>query len=505
MLRKSIFLKKLPTYKIRSKMDLSDFLDILELLAIVLCIPIAYTFTGYLVNTFEFPFYDMEFKMFLLQYLNYFNHSWNFDPLQFTIFSILILISWYTMSHFSSLARLPRNQRYLTVIVHFIRGNFFIFLVLVSFKFILGLTSISLIFIVTYVTISLIFTLIIRVISIHLINIYRASGYNLWRVIVIADGNYSGIVDELIRRKQWGFKIVLLLTNSDYLRQKYGSSLNVIQDLSNLKSILDNSVIDEILYCKKEADQNEIHRIAEICNETGIIFRIQSSKSEVDPMQISFRTVNQKGKLALVDIPSLKLPLVIKTMGDLYLSIIALILLFPLMLIITILIKLDSRGPVFFKQERVGLRGRKFKLYKFRTMVDNAEQLLNRLNENNEMDGPVFKMKNDPRITRLGKFLRKTGIDEFPQLYNVIKGEMSLIGPRPPLESEVKQYERWQLRRLSVKPGITCTWQIMPQRNEIKFEKWMQMDLNYIDNWSLGHDFKLFYQTLATFFHASGR
>ena len=120
------------------------------------------------------------------------------------------------------------------------------------------------------------------------------------------------------------------------------------------------------------------------------------------------------------------------------------------------------------------------------------------------MDGPTFKMKDDPRITKIGRFLRKTGLDELPQLYNVFKGEMSLIGPRPPLASEVEQYERWQMRRLSVRPGITCTWQVIPNRNNVKFESWMKMDLQYIDNWSFQKDVSVFFKTIKTFFTASG-
>jgi lipopolysaccharide/colanic/teichoic acid biosynthesis glycosyltransferase len=168
------------------------------------------------------------------------------------------------------------------------------------------------------------------------------------------------------------------------------------------------------------------------------------------------------------------------------------------MLAISFLIKLDSKGPIFFKQARVGLRGRQFYLYKFRTMVVNAEELRKKLDAQNEMDGPVFKIKNDPRITKIGGFLRRTGLDEIPQLFNVLKGEMSLIGPRPPLLSEVKQYQRWQLRRLSIKPGITGLWQIQPNRNDIKFENWMRMDLKYIDDWSPRLDAVLLFKTVKT-------
>ena len=137
-------------------------------------------------------------------------------------------------------------------------------------------------------------------------------------------------------------------------------------------------------------------------------------------------------------------------------------------------------------------------------MVANADELLETLESKNEMDGPTFKIKDDPRITKIGGFLRKTGLDELPQLFNVLKGEMTLIGPRPPLEKETRQYKRWQLRRLSVKPGLSCFWQIRPERNNIKFEKWMEMDLAYIDNWSLRLDFMILLKTIKTVFQRTG-
>jgi lipopolysaccharide/colanic/teichoic acid biosynthesis glycosyltransferase len=174
------------------------------------------------------------------------------------------------------------------------------------------------------------------------------------------------------------------------------------------------------------------------------------------------------------------------------------------MLLIAIAIKLTSKGPVLYRQARVGLRGRPFNLYKFRTMVSGAESLRKDLLLQNEMDGPVFKIKDDPRITEVGKFLRRTGLDELPQLLNVLKGEMSLIGPRPPLQEETVRYKRWQLRRLSVKPGLSCFWQIKPERNNIKFDKWMEMDLAYIDNWSLRLDFIILVKTIKTIFQRTG-
>ena len=146
----------------------------------------------------------------------------------------------------------------------------------------------------------------------------------------------------------------------------------------------------------------------------------------------------------------------------------------------------------------------KFYIYKFRTMVYNAEKLRASLVSKNETDGPIFKIKDDPRITRVGKLLRKTGLDELPQLFNVLKGEMSLIGPRPPIPQEVEKYERWQLKRLSVKPGITCTWQVIPNRHDILFEKWMKLDIQYIENWSIKKDFVLIFKTIKSFFTPTG-
>jgi len=160
-----------------------------------------------------------------------------------------------------------------------------------------------------------------------------------------------------------------------------------------------------------------------------------------------------------------------------------------------IAIKLTSPGPAFFEQERCGLNGRVFTMYKLRSMVNNAEQSRLELEALNEMDGPVFKLSRDPRRTPVGKLLRKFSIDEFPQLYNVLRGDMSLVGPRPPLPQEVARYERWQRRRLSMKPGITCLWQISG-RNEISFHEWMKLDLTYIDNWSLLLDLKILLKTV---------
>ena len=189
----------------------------------------------------------------------------------------------------------------------------------------------------------------------------------------------------------------------------------------------------------------------------------------------------------------------IKRVIDIIISSLGLIMLSPILLIVGISIKLESKGPVFFSQKRVGLNGKEFDMFKFRSMVVNAEELKEKLSSQNEMSGPMFKMKDDPRITKVGKFIRKTSIDELPQLLNVLKGEMSLVGPRPSLPNEFKEFESWMMKRLEVKPGLTCYWQVMG-RNNIGFEEWMKLDIKYVDERNTVIDIKLIFKTFFVLF-----
>ena len=189
----------------------------------------------------------------------------------------------------------------------------------------------------------------------------------------------------------------------------------------------------------------------------------------------------------------------LKRSMDIVGSLCGLVLLSPILLIIMVLIKLESKGPIIFSQDRVGRYGKKFKMYKFRSMVVNAEELKKKLMDQNEMSGPMFKMKDDPRVTKIGKFIRKTSLDEIPQLVNVLKGDMSLVGPRPSLPKEVEQFEDWMHIRHEVKPGLTCYWQVSG-RNNIDFEDWMKLDVKYVGDRSLWGDIKLILKTVGVLF-----
>lgn len=188
-----------------------------------------------------------------------------------------------------------------------------------------------------------------------------------------------------------------------------------------------------------------------------------------------------------------------KRILDLLLSLLGLVILSPLLVIVAIAIKIESKGPIIFSQKRIGLNGQEFKIYKFRSMVVNAEELKEKLSKKNEMSGPMFKIKDDPRITKIGKIIRKTSIDELPQLINIVKGDMSLVGPRPSLPNEVAKFEAWMLDRLNVKPGLTCYWQVSG-RNNIDFIEWMKLDLKYVDERSFLLDLKLIFKTFFVLF-----
>ena len=200
-----------------------------------------------------------------------------------------------------------------------------------------------------------------------------------------------------------------------------------------------------------------------------------------------------------VEVKTSKIYLFIKRIIDIMGALMGLILLSPLLLIVGILIKAESKGPIIFSQDRIGKNGKVFRMYKLRSMVANAEELKGTLMKENEMSGPMFKIKDDPRVTKIGKFIRKTSIDELPQLFNVLKGDMSLVGPRPSLPNEVLEFEPWMNKRLMVKPGLTCYWQVMGRHN-IDFQQWMLLDIKYVETRSIIVDIKLIIKTFFVLF-----
>lgn len=264
----------------------------------------------------------------------------------------------------------------------------------------------------------------------------------------------------------------------------------------DLEAILRTTPVSEVFIAGNAVrNSEEMQGAIKICEKLGMPFALPAYSFRLERAQPVEKGAVSDGYLHYQTHAHKPGQMAMKRLFDIASSAVALWLLLPLFGVVAALIKLSSRGPVFFKQVRVGQFGKPFHMLKFRSMVVDAEAIKVQLERLNEQTGPVFKMKNDPRVTGIGRFIRKYSVDELPQLINVLRGDMSVVGPRPPVPSEVAKYEPWQRRRLSVRPGLTCIWQVSG-RNQISFEDWMYLDMQYIDHWSLGQDFQLIFKTI---------
>ncbi len=264
--------------------------------------------------------------------------------------------------------------------------------------------------------------------------------------------------------------------------------------LRELPDLLRRHVIDEVIFA---VDQEELDRLGEtflLCEEEGVKTRILLSFFPQVISRVYLERLGDKPLLTFSPTPEDE-ALLLKRLIDFGLALVALVILSPVLLIVAALVRLTSGSPVLFRQTRCGLGGRRFTLYKFRSMHRDADLRREELEALNEVDGPVFKIQNDPRCTPIGRFMRKFSLDELPQLINIIKGDMSFVGPRPPLPEEVEHYERWQRRRLRMRPGLTCLW-ALEGRSHLNFRRWMELDLEYIDEWSMSLDWKIILKTI---------
>jgi len=264
--------------------------------------------------------------------------------------------------------------------------------------------------------------------------------------------------------------------------------------LPDLPDLLRRQVIDEVIFVVAKEDLEKLGDTFLVCEEEGVKTRVLLSFFPQVISKVYLERLGSKPLLTFSAMPEDEF-LLLKRAIDFVMALIALVALSPLLLILAALVKLTSRGPIFFSQTRCGLGGRKFTLYKFRSMRADADLVREELAALNEVDGPVFKIRNDPRCTPIGRFMRKFSLDELPQLVNIIRGDMSFVGPRPPLPEEVEKYERWQRRRLRMQPGLTCLW-ALEGRNKLSFRRWMELDLEYIDHWSMTLDWKILVKTI---------
>ncbi|RJP36486.1 MAG: sugar transferase [Desulfobacteraceae bacterium] len=436
------------------------------------------------------------------------------DEPNYTLLLLFIIIIWYVNLSLWGVYRPFRRRSFFRISIGVGKAVLSALLFFMLCLFIFKIEDVSRIFIGIFGILNLSMLVCSKWLVYRILSYIRGKGYNYRNILIIGQPD-----DEFIQTvrafPQAGYRLIGRLASNaespDPASEK-NDNLPVIGNISDIKNILSENIIDELIIADPLRTIPDVDQYIYEAEKMGINIHILPEwgvrkiglKPKIGKLKID--TMFDIPMLSLTSTPDNRLDLLLKSISDYVISGIGLLIFAAPFLIIGIAIKLSSKGPVFFKQVRVGLNGRKFTLYKFRTMFVDADARKKELVARNEADGPVFKISNDPRIIPwLGTFLRKTSLDEMPQLINVFNGDMSLVGPRPPLPDEVAQYDASQRRRLSVKPGITCIWQTSEQRNNVRFSDWVKMDLYYIDNWSLKLDIQILFKTLRAMVTGAGR
>ncbi len=416
-------------------------------------------------------------------------YIWLFPVLSFLWILFLYLSGMYNSFRFKTISQ---------VILIIYQSAYLSFLSFAGIIYLLKIPHISRLFmLLIFLVVSLLLT-IEKLLLIAIFRRLRKKGFNYRNILIVGTGKMArSFVKWIKENREFGLNIIGLV---DAEKERVGEIIEgypVIGTLEDIPEICKNNTLDQVLFVVPYSWFGQLEEPMNYLKTVGIKMNIAMhyfSHRLGRLIQTEFLGVPM---LTFDSTPERRLfAFMIKRVMDIIISATALILLSPIFLITAVLIKITSDGPVLFVQERGSLNGRKFKLYKFRTMKVNAEKELEQLKAMNEMKGPVFKIENDPRITKIGKILRKFSIDELPQLWNVLKGDMSIVGPRPPLLSEVQQYKDWQRRRLSMRPGLTCLWQVSGRNKITDFDEWARLDLEYIDNWSLWLDIKIMLKTI---------
>jgi exopolysaccharide biosynthesis polyprenyl glycosylphosphotransferase len=411
---------------------------------------------------------------------------------------ILFVFSWafflYALGVYNSFRLRPVSE----VVFAVVKSGALSFLLFTGINYIFQLSYVSRLFILLIYAISVSAFIAEKIFLILMFRRVRRKGFNFRNVLIVGAGRRARkIIRQVEENRDLGLRIFGLVSADPGVREgadpglKPVEGIPVVGALPDLPEILTKNVIDQVIFVVPHSSLPELREPLLYCETVGVL-----SSVAVDYFETRFARVTQSQMFDLPFLnfetaPARTLDLAVKRLADITLSAAALVVLWPLLGMVGAAVRLTSPGPVFFRQKRKGLNGRVFTLYKFRTMNQDAEERLEELRSRNQMSGPAFKMENDPRVTPLGRFLRRTSLDELPQLWNVFRGDMSLVGPRPALVNEVEQYDPWHRRRLSMRPGITCLWQIRGRSKITDFNSWIKMDLEYIDNWSLWQDLRI--------------
>jgi exopolysaccharide biosynthesis polyprenyl glycosylphosphotransferase len=427
---------------------------------------------------------------------------------------LMSLLIWYVVFNFYDIYKSYRKRRFIHIFWEIMQAVFVCVLLLILCIFVFKIQGLSRIFISLFVFINVFFLVLSKWFVYWALTTVRKRGLNSRNILIVGCNSCAeNVIDAVIQRAESGYRIVGCLATDHFCDASFfRKRIPIIGSIHNFNKFISQYVVDEVIIAEPISNIEGVEKYIYYAENVGVPVHILNEweirKIGYEPKIGRLHLENIFGipTLSLISTPDKNPDIIIKSILDYVFCGLGLVVFAVPMICIAAAIKIASNGPAIFKQERVGFHGRKFVMYKFRTMVMDAEEKKSDLKGHNESDGPVFKIKKDPRIIPyLGNFLRKTGLDELPQLINVLKGEMSVVGPRPPLPEEVIEYDSWQRRRLSMKPGITCIWQTNSKRNDVGFKDWVKMDLKYIDNWSLNLDFVILCKTVFAVIMGYGR
>ena len=420
--------------------------------------------------------------------------TWSTAGIDAWIAAAAYAAAWLTLLWILGLYRLRARWTARVEVQDVGRAGVLLGLITFSALFAFKLPDVSRLFLLTLFIAQVGLTVASRAAIRELLHALRDRGHNLRYMLVVGAGvDARRFADRVERHRELGVRVIghLATHGSPLLAGKRP----VLGSMDDIETVLHDRVVDEVAVCLPADDLHWVEPVARLCEEVGKIVRIPLDEVPVSLPGGRVEDFDGGKILSLVYGPDRVLGLVAKRLIDVALGGAALVVLLPVFALIALAVLVVDGRPVIFRQTRVGLHGRPFDVVKFRTMVPDAEALLTELEEQNEIKGHAFKMTDDPRLTRTGRILRATSLDELPQVWNVLLGEMSLVGPRPPLPREVAGYDLWHRRRLSMKPGITGLWQVAARRDD-DFDRWVALDLAYIDRWSIWLDFKIIAKTI---------
>ena len=423
----------------------------------------------------------------------------------FAIF-IGFMVAWHMIFSFFELYHSRRLSSVHEEVTDIIKATCAGVVLLLVGAFIFNIKLVTPVFLLFFWASTTLSAIVSRLVLRSLLRQLRNRGRNLRNVIIVGtNGRALAFAKRIESRPDLGYLLKGFVDDAIMSKEIGTGRYSVVAKLEHLPEFLRQNVVDEVVIAlPMKSHYAQAASIVAMCQKQGIITRFLSDLFNVRSVTTKTEHIGGQAITTISTHNLSELSLFVKRLVDICASVILLLVASPVFLIVAALMKLTSRGPVFFTQERLGINKRLFNVYKFRTMVLGAEEMLRDLEHLNEVEGAAFKIKNDPRITRVGRILRKTSIDELPQLLNVLKGDMSLVGPRPlPVRDYNGFGEDWHRRRFSVKPGVTCLWQINGRSN-VSFDHWMELDMEYIDNWSLVLDLKILAQTIPAVIRGSG-